>query len=155
MDIMEAVILIGIQASGKTTFYKERFFNTHIRLSLDMLKTRPREMILLRACIAAKQAFVVDNTNILKTDRRRYIELAKPAGFRITGYYFQSDVKGVLQRNKQRTGKAVIPVPGIFGTLKRLQQPSLEEGFDKLYHVSISPSNEFVITEWSDKVRVQ
>ncbi|MCI0413876.1 ATP-binding protein [bacterium] len=148
---MEAVILIGIQATGKTTFYEERFFNTHIRLSLDMLKTRPREMILLRACIAAKQPFVIDNTNILKADRQRYIALAKPAGFRITGYYFQSDVKGVLQRNKQRTGKAVIPVPGIFGALKRLQLPSFEEGFDKLYHVSISPSNEFVIKEWTDQ----
>jgi predicted kinase len=44
---MEAVILIGIQGSGKSTFCRERFFNTHIRINLDMLKTRHRERYLV------------------------------------------------------------------------------------------------------------
>jgi predicted kinase len=145
--IMEAVIFVGIQATGKTTFYKQRFFETHIRLSLDMLKTRTRESLLLKGCLAAKQPFVVDNTNITKADRQRYIEMAKPLGFRITCYYFPAVVKEVLARNKQRIGKAMIPVPGIFGALKRLQVPTLDEGFTKLYHVSINASNEFVIME--------
>ena len=43
---MEAVILIGIQGSGKSTFYRERFFDTHVRINLDMLKTRQREKLL-------------------------------------------------------------------------------------------------------------
>lgn len=30
---MEAVLLIGVQATGKSSFYKERFFNTHIRIN--------------------------------------------------------------------------------------------------------------------------
>lgn len=33
---MQAVIFVGLQGAGKTTFYKERFFATHLRLSLDM-----------------------------------------------------------------------------------------------------------------------
>jgi len=40
---MEGIIFIGIQASGKSTFYKERFFNTHVRISLDLLNTRNKE----------------------------------------------------------------------------------------------------------------
>ena len=40
---VEAVIFVGLQGSGKSTFYRERFFDTHVRLSLDMLKTRHRE----------------------------------------------------------------------------------------------------------------
>ena len=60
---MTAIILIGIPASGKSTFCKERLFDTHLRLNLDMLKTRHREKLLLQACIAAQQPFVVDNTN--------------------------------------------------------------------------------------------
>lgn len=144
---MEAVIFVGIQATGKTTFYKQRFFETHIRISLDMLKTRTRETLLLKACLAAKQPFVVDNTNIKKEDRQRYIELVKPFGFRVVCYYFPAVVKEVLARNNQRVGKAVIPVPGIFGSLKRLQVPTLAEGFSKLYHVSINTANEFVITD--------
>ena len=50
---MEAVLLIGIQASGKTTFYLERFSRTHLRLNLDMLRTRRRERLLLAACLEA------------------------------------------------------------------------------------------------------
>lgn len=144
---MEAVIFVGIQATGKTTFYKQRFFETHIRISLDMLKTRTRETLLLKACLNARQPFVVDNTNIKKEDRQRYIELAKSFGFRVVCYYFPAVVKEVLARNKQRTGKAVIPVPGIFGSLKRLQVPTLDEGFTKLYNVAINASNEFVVEE--------
>jgi hypothetical protein len=68
---MEAILFIGIQAVGKSTFYKERFFTTHVRINLDMLKTRHRELLLLQACIAARQPFVVDNTNIFKRDRAR------------------------------------------------------------------------------------
>lgn len=28
---MEAIIFVGIQGAGKSTFYRDRFFNTHIR----------------------------------------------------------------------------------------------------------------------------
>jgi predicted kinase len=61
---MEAVIFIGIPAAGKTTFYRERFFETHARLSVDMLRTRHREMLLFRACLEAKQPFVAEYSNI-------------------------------------------------------------------------------------------
>ena len=60
---MEAIIFIGLQAAGKSSFYRDRFFNTHIRINLDMLKTRHREQMILQACLTAKQSFVVDNTN--------------------------------------------------------------------------------------------
>jgi hypothetical protein len=62
---MQALIFTGIQTSGKTTFYRERFFETHIRISLDMLRTRNREQILLQACLEARQPFVKDNTKEL------------------------------------------------------------------------------------------
>jgi len=35
---MEAIIFIGIQATGKSTFFQQRFFATHVRINLDMLK---------------------------------------------------------------------------------------------------------------------
>lgn len=71
---MEAILFTGIPASSKSTFYKERFFATHIRINLDMLKTRKREALILQACLAAQQPFVVGNTNILKSERAPYIE---------------------------------------------------------------------------------
>lgn len=70
---MELIILIGLQGSGKSTFSAQRFTDTHIRLNLDMLKTRHREHLLFEACLAAKQPMVIDNTNPTPEDRARYM----------------------------------------------------------------------------------
>ena len=134
---MEAIIFTGIQATGKSTFYKQHFADTHVRINLDMLKTRRRETLLLEACIEAKQSFVVDNTNPTAENRKKYIEPARAAGFRIIGYYFQSKIKEALSRNRQRSGKACIPEIGVRATFAKLQRPDFSEGFDVLYYVSI------------------
>ncbi len=152
---MEAVIFIGIQAAGKSSFYQERFFHSHVRLNLDMLKTRHRERLLINACLEAKQPFVVDNTNVRVDERAKYIVAAKAAGFRIRGYYFQSSVRDAIRRNHERSGARRIPVKGILGTYKRLQAPRLEEGFDLLYRVEIDASRKFVVNEWPDEPRTE
>jgi predicted kinase len=147
---MEAVILIGIQGSGKSTFYQQRFFRTHVRINLDMLKTRRREEILVLACIQAKQAFVVDNTNTLERERARYIAWARPAGFRITGYYLQSGLQDALQRNERRAGQERIPEQGVRARYRQLEIPRLQEGFDALYSVRIDPHTaQFILQEWN------
>src|SRR5919202_3032505 len=112
---MEAVIFVGIQASGKSSFYRERFFRTHVRLSLDMLRTRHRERLLLRACLEAKQPFVVDNTNPRAADRARYVEPARAAGFRIVGYYFPAALGEALARNAARPPAERVPAKGVAG----------------------------------------
>jgi len=145
---MQALIFTGIQASGKTTFYRERLFETHIRISLDMLHTRNRERILLRACLEAKQPFVIDNTNVLAADRARYIVPAKEAGFRVTGYYFLTELHEALRRNSRRMDKKAIPVKGMIGTFKRMQPPTLAEGYDEIYSVRLGYQNNFEVEPW-------
>ncbi len=147
---MEAIIFIGIPASGKSTFYLQRFFDTHIRINLDMLKTRHREQVLLEACIAARQPFVVDNTNVTKADRARYILPAKAAGFRVVGYYFRSSIGESIERNRGRGRPSAVPEKGIAAKHHRLQLPALEEGFDQLYYVAISDEGNFTVQEWVD-----
>lgn len=148
---MEAIIFIGIQATGKSTFYKDNFFKTHMRINLDMLKTRKREDLLLEACIKAKQPLVIDNTNPSVIDRKKYIDIAKAAGFKVIGYYFQSSIGDAILRNEKRTGKEHIPLVGIKSTHAKMQLPNKEEGFDKLYYVRIS-EDEFVVEEWKNEV---
>ena len=143
---MEAVIFCGIQGSCKSTFYKEQFFKTHVRISLDLLKTRHRENMLMHTCLVLQQPFVVDNTNATKRERQKYIEKAKIYNFLVKGYYFHTSVADALARNKNRTGKENIPVAGIITTHKKLEVPAYEEGFDKIYRVAIV-DGEFVIEE--------
>ena len=144
---MEAVIFVGVQGSGKTTLYLERFFATHVRLSLDLLRTRRREQLLLAACIEAKQPFVIDNTNPTVEERARYIAPAIAAGFRVVAYHLDLPIAVCIKRNAVRQGKQRIPAPAIYGTRKRLQPPTLAEGFQALYTVRLGEEGELVIEE--------
>jgi len=142
---MEAIIFCGIQGSGKSTFFLQNFYHTHVRLNLDMLKTRHRENILLHACLAAQQPFVVDNTNPTAAGRGRYVALAKAAGFRVSGYYFPSTLESALARNARRVGKQQIPPHAVAATLKRLEPPTPAEGYDAFYTVAIGGDGKFVV----------
>jgi predicted kinase len=150
MDASRQVILfIGIPGCGKSTFFRERFFDTHVRINLDMLRTRHREMTLIQACLSSGASFVVDNTNVTKAERERYIPPAHAAGFEIIAYYFQAQLAEALQRNRQRTGAALIPEKGVIARYNQLQLPEYSEGFDRLYYVRIDPhSSQFIVEEW-------
>ena len=147
---MEAVIFVGIQGAGKSTFFKERFFDTHIRINLDMLRTKNREKLLFETCLEAKQKLVIDKTNLTREDREKYIFKAKSYGFKVVGYYFQTNLKRAIERNNQRIGAAVIPEKGILSAFKRLQIPQFNEGFDELFYVFINDENQFVIEDWKE-----
>jgi predicted kinase len=146
---MEEIIFAGIQGSGKTTFYRQRFADTHVRISLDMVKTRQRERKLIETCLDTGQPFVVDNTNVLAAERAAYIALAKAADFRIIGYYFLPNLRRALKWNTLREKREIIPVPGVIGTLKRLEPPTPAEGFDQLYVVDVDSENRFIVSDWT------
>ena len=148
---MEALIFVGIQASGKSTFYKENFFNSHIRISNDLLKTKNREKMLLEYCRKAKQSFVVDNTNTTKHERKKYIIIAQELKIPVIGYYFKTDLERSLRWNEKRAGKECIPEIGILGTHKKLEIPKIDEGFDKLFYVDILDGR-FTIKDWYNEI---
>ncbi len=142
----EAVIFAGVQGAGKTTFYRERFSDTHVRISLDMLRTRRREQFLLDACLQARQSFVIDNTNPLPIDRARYVQPARSAGFRVMAYFFESSLEDAIRRNNQRSGKKRIPLPAVAGTFRKMQRPTVAEGFDVICVVTTSNDGSFAVT---------
>ena len=86
---MDAIIFIGIQGSGKSTFYKDFFFNSHLRISLDLLNTRNKENQFIDKCIELHQKLVIDNTNPTIEERKKYIEKLKANKYKVIGYFFQ------------------------------------------------------------------
>ncbi len=133
---MQMILFIGIQASGKTTLYNCVFAHhglTHI--NLDILHSRSKEAIAIRTCLESRKSFVVDNTNPQRTDRQRYIPIAKSLGYEIIGIYFQSREEDCIKRNEQRANR--VPRLAILCTGNKLQIPSYEEGFDQLYFARI------------------
>jgi predicted kinase len=135
---MECVMFIGIQGSGKSAFFKDRFADTHVRINLDMLKTRAREARFFELCLATRQPCVIDNTNPTAAERARYLAAAREHGFRAVGYYFDVPTRDALARNAARPENRRVPVPGLLGTAKRMEPPRVAEGFDELHRVRVA-----------------
>jgi len=158
----ELILFIGLQATGKSTFFKSNFADSHQWISKDHFPNRKKreqhQRKLVEEALQAGQDVVVDNTNPRAEDREPLIAIGKQHNATIKGYYFASRPKESIVRNAQRTGKARVPDVAIYATIKKLQQPSYDEGFDELYYVKIAPSGQanedvpvplqFDITKW-------
>jgi predicted kinase len=142
---MEAIVLCGLQGSGKSTLYRERWRRSHVLVSMDELGTRGREAALFEQCLAEGRPFVVDNTNPTVADRRRYVVPAREAGFRVIGYLVDAAPHEALGRNAGRDGAARIADRGVIGTARRFIRPAPEEGFDELWHATAAPGGGFRI----------
>ena len=149
---MEMILFIGCQGVGKITFYREQFFGTHVRVSLDMLRTRNRERLLVKACLEMRQKFVVDNTNPTAEDRKRYFDLANGSGFKPVAYFFVATIDELLSRNAEREGKDRIPEKAVRGTLKKLEEPTEAEGFDEIFQVSVVSDGKFDVVRLPHEV---
>jgi predicted kinase len=135
----ELIVFVGLQASGKSTFFRERFAATHEHVSKDLFRNNrnrnSRQGELVEAALRSGRPVVVDNTNPTVEDRRPLVELGRRFGARVVGYHFESGVRECLSRNARREGKARVPDVAIFATAKRLAPPSRPEGFDEIYRV--------------------
>ena len=145
--LKKAIILIGLQASGKSSFYHEKWEGDCVHINLDTLHTRNKERLLLEDCLQKGYSFVVDNTNPTVADREKYICRAKEYGYEIEGYFFKSVIADCVERNRKRAGKARVPDKAIAYTSNLLEMPSLREGFDRLYFVRME-RNGFVVEDW-------
>jgi predicted kinase len=148
---MELVVLVGLQGSGKTTFFRERFAATHAHVSKDNFRSNPRparrQRRLVVESFAAGRSVVVDNTNPTAADRAELIEAGRAAGVAVACYYFPPDVDASLRRNAAREGKVRVPDHAVRITAARLEPPVLNEGYDRLYTVRPVEGGGFEVAE--------
>jgi len=133
---MELVLFCGLQAAGKSRFYWQRFGTTHLRINMDMLRTRRRESTILGACLAVGQRVVIDNTNPTSAERAPYLDRARQFHFSSIAYFFEPDFETCLVRNAARSGKERVPEIALRATALKLEPPTLEEGFARIFLVS-------------------
>jgi predicted kinase len=134
----EAVVLCGVQGAGKTTFYRQRYGDTHVHVSLDELRTRGREWAVVEECLAARRSFVVDNTNPQPHDRTRYVEPARAAGFRVVACFVDARGQGMPAARTQQ----------------RFVAPQHDEGFDEVLRVGPLPGLRFSVTRIAEQQRL-
>ncbi len=133
------VVFVGLQASGKTTFFELRFASTHEHVSKDLFRHNKnknrRQRQLIEEALRNGRPVVVDNTNPTPEERRLPVELAQEYGAKALGYYFEPDKRRSLEHNRRRSGKERVPDVAVYATAKKLIPPSYFEGFDELFRV--------------------
>jgi predicted kinase len=148
----DLAILIGLQASGKTSFYRSHLAATHVHVSKDLLRNnrRPgrRQAQLITEALAADRSVAVDNTNATVELRRELVDLGRAHEATVTGYYVGARLEDCLARNAARAGKERVPEVGLFSVVKVLTRPSYAEGFDRLFYVTLGADGAFVVRPW-------
>ena len=146
----ELVIFVGLQAAGKSSFFRERFGATHAHVSKDLMPRaardkESRQLAQVEQALLIGQPVVVDNTNPRAADRAPLIELARRYEARVVGYFFEPGIQDSLRRNAAREPQ--VPKVAIFTTAKTLQPPSFEEGFDEIHHVRLAEGGGFSVAQ--------
>jgi predicted kinase len=147
-------VLVGLQASGKTTFSRTVLDPAATRVSKDDFPNarhrQTRQLRLIDAALTAGQDVVVDNTNPSAAEWAPLVEAAQRHGARVVAYWFPPDVEGSYQRNAARTGRAHVPDVGFYATLDRLTRPSVANGFDAVFAVRFDGAGGFDVRPEED-----
>lgn len=135
---MELVILCGLQASGKSTFRRERL-SEHVTVSKDLMRNNrrreQRQRELIAGALANELSVVVDNTNPAAVDREPLLAIGRAHGASTTAYYLESDFATAMERNAGRSGREVVPHVGLVDVARRLEPPTFDEDFDAIWLV--------------------
>jgi predicted kinase len=142
---LEIVVLVGLQGAGKSSFYRQRFANSHAHVSKDQMKSvrdkGARQIADLRAALREGRPAIVDNTNITRAARAPLVALARELSARVSCFWFDAPPAECIPRNHQREGRARVPPSAIWLTWKKLEPPSIAEGFDEIFRVRLRGGN--------------
>jgi predicted kinase len=133
---LELVIFVGMQGSGKSTYYAMHLAATHVHVSKDLMKNvrdrERRQRRMIEDALAAGRSVAVDNTNPTPLLRAPLIEIGRRHGARVVACFFEIPAKEAVARNHLREGRARVPDVVIYVTARKIVPPSFEEGFDEV-----------------------
>lgn len=173
----EVVLLMGIQGSGKSRLVEEYLANGFARFNRDQLGGTLKDVAqaMSRALAGGTSHVVLDNTYTTRASRAVVIEAAKRHGAKVRGVWLDVPLHeaqvnvitrmleahgrllGPEELKQQRDNTGLTPVSH-FRTVRELEEPSRDEGFDVLERRTFERApregitGRFVAFECADKV---
>ncbi|NSC25047.1 MULTISPECIES: ATP-binding protein [Streptomyces] len=148
--VPDVAVLVGLQASGKSTFCDRHLTGRYLLVSKDFFprsarNKQRRQLRLVEEALGAGRSVAVDNTNPSAREWEPLVALAHAHGATVTAYWFPPDPAGSLRRNALREGRDRVPEAGVLATLRRLRAPAADDGFDTVWQVGFDGRGGFAV----------
>ena len=148
----DLVIMMGVPGSGKSTWAKKMTgeFDTYIsrdEIRFSLVKEDEeyfsRENEVLRtffeeidaAILTTKRYVYADATHLSPTGRRQLLSNLKNKPNRIYVVYVDVSLETAIERNAQRTGRALVPKDVVTRMYNSIKLPTKKEGINALFFV--------------------
>lgn len=140
------ILLIGMPASGKTTMRASLFKEASVICPDDLIDYEgsgwtPRQARnawkksdkdLKNLLTEGEPLVILDSTMVARKKRTKYIKLAKSKDYKCIALYCNTNYFICKKRNNDRPDWRRVPNHTIDSMAKRLEEPVMKEGFDKV-----------------------
>lgn len=144
-------IMIGAPGSGKTTWCKNNVPKNAVYISRDEIRFNiikdkdsyfsKEKMVYniftnkINEALESGLDVYADQTSLNAGSRKKLINALNKKPDEIIGIYFTTPLDIVLQRNAQRTDRALVPEDVVVNMFNSLTRPTLDEGFTEILEV--------------------
>lgn len=141
--VQEMILLVGLPASGKSTFARTHFLSKgYVHINQDTLKTKAKCMKEIQRALLEGKSVIVDNTNPSATVRKEFLSIAKSHNVNARCFLMELDEALAHHLNfyREKTERIRrIPDVAFHIFRKHFIEPSVEEGFDAVIKVPWIP----------------
>lgn len=139
------IINVGIPGSGKSTFTK-KYYPGFVYINSDT-QTQKEIKQAIKEAISKDKSIVIDNTNSAIKKRKEFIDIFKNKSYKIICHHFDTDMDIAKHNNYYRAFKSndvIKRVPDVAYNVynSRFEQPSINEGFDKIVTIKYNRDND-------------